>query len=123
MLNKNFCSIVPYFKIHDGKLEDFKAFIAQAISKAENEEGCLFYNYTISDDMVAHCREAYTDYKALLHHIENVGDIIGNMLKVSDLVSVEVHAPATDIDQLREPLKELNPIFYTVYEELSISTY
>jgi len=56
---KNVVSLYPWFKIHPGKIAEFKALLPRFIEMTAPETGCLFYDFTLSDD-VLHCREAYT---------------------------------------------------------------
>ena len=39
------CSIVPYFKVHEGKLEAFKALCEQFVDKTGMEPKCLYYGF------------------------------------------------------------------------------
>ncbi len=54
------CTIVPYFKAQEGKLEDFKALCKQCVEKAGKEPKCLYYGFSFDGDQ-AHCREGYED--------------------------------------------------------------
>jgi hypothetical protein len=47
-------------------------------------------------------------------HLENVGALLGEVLKISDITRLEVHATAADVEALREPLKGLNPQFFVL---------
>ena len=38
-------SIHPYFKIHEGKLDEVKALLPEFVAKVENEEAALYYNF------------------------------------------------------------------------------
>ena len=107
------CSLHPYFRIHEGKVEDFKALSRAFTAKTRTEPGCLFYCFSF-DGQDAHCREGYVDADALLFHIEHLGPEIQQSLAISDLVRIEVHATAADVAKLREPLKEMSPKFFTL---------
>jgi hypothetical protein len=50
----------------------------------------------------------------MLAHLENVGSLLGEALKLAKLVRLEVHAPASQIDKLRAPLSSLGPQFFTL---------
>ena len=41
-----------------------------------------------------------------LHHLENIGGVLEEMLTLSDLTRLEFHGPAGEIDLLREPLAQ-----------------
>src|SRR4051812_45157078 len=107
----NFVSLHPYFKVHPGKLEAFKAGFAAFVEKTVNEEKNLFYEFTVSGDEVF-CREGYVDAEGLLAHLENVGALLAEALKIADLTRLEVHGPAKELDKLREPLAHLNPAWF-----------
>lgn len=107
----NFVSLHPYFKAHPGKLETLKAAFPAFIEKTASEEKNLFYGFTINGDEIF-CREAYTDAAGLLAHLDNVGAMLAEALKVADLTRLEVHGPATELDKLKKPLAHLNPVWF-----------
>jgi quinol monooxygenase YgiN len=107
------CSIVPYFKVHDGQLAAFRALCEQFVEKTSPEPACLYYGFSFDGDQ-AHCREAYVDADGLLTHFENVGALIGQALEISELTRLEVHGPEAELQKLRQPLAELNPQFFTL---------
>ncbi|WP_029000271.1 putative quinol monooxygenase [Azohydromonas australica] len=107
------CTLVPYFKVHEGRLDDFKRLCAQFEEKTRAEPGCLHYAFSFDGDAV-HCREGYVDAQALLHHLDNVGPVLEEALKISDVTRLEVHAPAAEVEKLREPLAGLKPQFFTL---------
>jgi hypothetical protein len=107
----NFVSIHPYFKIHPGKIEAFKAAFPAFIEKTTGEEKNLFYGFTINGDEVF-CREGYTDAGGVLAHLDNVGAMLAEAFKMADLIRLELHGPATELDKLRTPLAHLNPAWF-----------
>lgn len=107
------CSLAPYFKIHEGKVDDFKGVCQAFIDKTINEPGCLYYSFSF-DGNDAHCREGYADAAALLAHLESVGAELQEALKIADITRLEVHAPAAEMAKLRGPLAGLNPQFFTL---------
>lgn len=107
------CTLVPYFKVHDGQLDTFKGLCEQFVSKTSTEEKCVHYAFSFDGDN-AHCREGYDDAEGLLAHLQNVDDILQQALKIADITRLEVHAPAAELEKLREPLSGLNPQFFTV---------
>src|SRR6266550_2197598 len=107
----NFVSLHPYFKVHPGKLEAFKAGFPAFVEKTASEEKNLFYAFTVNGDEVF-CREAYADAKGLLAHLENIGALLAEALKIADLIRIEVHGPANEREKLREPLAHLNPAWF-----------
>jgi len=113
----NFVSLHPYFKVHPGKVEAFKAAFPAFIEKTKSETKNLFYGLTINGDEVF-CREGYTDADGLLIHLENVGALLAEVLKIADLTRVEVHGPAAEIEKLKEPLAHLKPEWFVLDAEV-----
>ena len=60
-------------------------FVAKTASEDEN----LFYVFSINEDQVF-CHEAYESADGLLAHLENVGALLEEMLKMPDLTRVKV---------------------------------
>jgi quinol monooxygenase YgiN len=104
-------SLHPYFKVHPGQLDAAKALLPAFLEKTRSEPARLYYEFTINGDEVF-CREAYRDAAGTLSHLENVGALLGEMLKIADLIRLEVHGPATELDKLREPLAALKPAWF-----------
>ena len=109
-----FLTLHPYFKAHPGKLEAFTAGIADFQQKTATEKGNLFYNFTINGDEIL-CREGYESAEALLAHLENVGALLGETLKIADLTRIEVHGPAAELEKLKQPLAHLSPEWFVQY--------
>ena len=107
------CTIVPYFKIHDGQLDTFKGICEEFVNLTNNESGCLYYGFSFDGDQ-AHCREGYKNAEELLTHLDNVGALLGEALKISDLSRLEIHGPEEELVKLREPLAGLNPQFFVL---------
>jgi hypothetical protein len=107
-------SIHPYFKVHPGQLEAARALLPQFVAKTTTEPKCLYYEFTSRGDTVF-CREGYADAEGTLAHLANVGDLLGEMLKLSDLARLEIHGPAAEIEKLKGPLAEYKPEWF-VYE-------
>ena len=109
----NFVSLHPYFKVHPEKLEAFKAGFPAFVEKTAKEEKNLFYEFTVDGDEVF-CREGYADAEGLLAHLENIGALLAEALKIADLIRLEVHGPASQLEKLRGPLAHLNPAWFVV---------
>ncbi|GJM04384.1 MAG: hypothetical protein DHS20C09_03750 [marine bacterium B5-7] len=108
------CTLVPYFKVSEGKLDEFKVICEQFMEITEkNEPNCLYYGFSIKDDVV-HCREGYANAEGLLAHIENAGALLGEALKICEIARLEVHGPEAELAKLRGPLADLNPEFYVL---------
>lgn len=107
------CTIVPYFKVSDGKLGAFKALCERFVETTHAEPKCLYYGFSF-DGHDAHCREGYEDAEGALAHLENVGPLLEEALKMSELTCLEIHGPEEELAKLREPLSELKPRFFTL---------
>ena len=108
-----FVSLHPYFKVHPGKLDAFKAGFAAFVEKTKSEPKNLFYEFSVNGDEIF-CREAYADAAGLVTHLDNVGALLAEALKVADLVRLEVHGPATELEKLKAPLADLKPAWFEI---------
>jgi hypothetical protein len=114
----NFVSLHPYFKVHPGKMDAFKAGFPAFIEKTAGEEKNLFYGFSINGDEVF-CREGYTDAGGVLAHLDNVGAMLAEAFTIADLIRLELHGPANELDKLRGPLAHLNPSWFVADLERS----
>ncbi len=114
-LPTNFVTLHPYFKAHPGKLDAFTAGLPAFREKTATEEKNLFYDFTINGNEIF-CREGYDGAEALLAHLENIGALLGEALKSADLVRLEVHGPAAELEKLRQPLGHLKPQWFVLHE-------
>jgi len=105
------CTIVPYFKVQQGKLDEFKTLCVQFVETTKTEDKCLYYGFSFDGD-IAHCREGYQDAEGALLHLENVGALLEEALKISEIIRLEIHGPEKELAKMREPLAGLNPQFY-----------
>jgi hypothetical protein len=110
----NVVSIHPYFKAKPGKLAKAKAMLPKFVAKTAREKLVLYYGFTIHGNEI-HCREAYIGAKGLLAHLENVGVVLGEFLKIVNLTRVEIHGTARELAKLKRPLGHLKPTWF-VYE-------
>ena len=111
--NDTCCTIVPYFQVQSGHLDEFKALCERFVAKTEEEPDCLYYGFCF-DDHIAHCREGYANAVGLLAHLENVGALLEEAFRISEITRLEVHGPESELTKLREPLAALNPQFFTL---------
>ena len=107
------CTIVPYFKVASGELEAFKKNCEAMVTQTSNEAKCLYYGFSFDGDQ-AHCREGYEDAEGLLAHLDNVGALLEEALKIAEITRLEVHGPADELEKLREPLAKLQPQFFSL---------
>jgi quinol monooxygenase YgiN len=113
MADDTVCTLVPYFKVHPGQLDAFKAGVPAFVDRTTSEAGCVHYAFSFDGDN-AHCREGYADAAAVLAHVDNVGALLQQALTISDLVRLEVHGPEAELEKLRGPLAGLNPQYYVL---------
>ncbi len=107
------CSIVPYFKVVSGKLPAFRKLCEQFVARTKHEPKCLYYGFSFDGNQV-HCREGYQDAEGLLAHLENVGLLLDEALKIAEIMRLEIHGPETELEKLRKPLAKLKPQFFTL---------
>ena len=107
------CTIVPYFQVAEGKIEAFEQLCEQFVEQTKNESKCLYYGFSFNGNLV-HCREGYQDAEGLLIHLENIGSLFEEALKISEITRLEIHGSETELAKLREPLSKLKPQFFTL---------
>jgi hypothetical protein len=112
LLDQN-VSIHPYFKVHEGKLEDFKKLCEQFIQATAREPQCLYYGFSFHGNEV-YCREGYIGAEGLLTHLDNVGAVLNAALKISELTRLEIHGVAEELARLQAPLAHLNATYFTL---------
>jgi quinol monooxygenase YgiN len=108
---ENVVSIHPYFRVKPGKMAEAKNLLSQMVSRTATEEANLYYDFTINGDVVF-CREAYVEAEGLLKHLENVGPVLAEYLKLADVLRVEVHGTAASLGKLKGPLAGLKPEWF-----------
>ena len=107
------CTLVPYFKVPTENLSTFREMCEEFVKKTSNETKCLYYGFSFDRDQ-AHCREGYKDAEGLLTHLENVGILLEEALKIAELTRLEVHGPEGELEKLRQPLADLKPQFFVL---------
>ena len=107
------CSLVPYFKVAEGQLPAFRSLCERFVEKTLAEPKCMYYGFTFNGDRV-HCREGYADAAGVLAHLDNVGALLQEALKIAEITCLEVHGPAAELDKLRGPMGALHPQFFTL---------
>lgn len=106
-------SIHPYFKVADGKLDAFRELCEQFMAATEQEPKCLYYGFSFNGNEV-HCREGYEDAQGLLAHLNNVGALLGEALKISELARLEIHGIEEEVAKLKGPLADISPTYFTL---------
>ena len=86
----------------------------QFAARTQTEAKCRYYDFTINGDEVF-CREAYDGAEGLLAHLDNVGALLGEAMKLASLTRVEIHGPAAELEKLKGPMADLKPAWF-IYE-------
>ena len=107
----NAVSIHPYFKIKEGQMEACKNFLAQFNERVVNEEKCHYYNFTFKGDEMC-CREAYQDADGVQAHLENVGALLEEFLKIAEVTRIELHGPAEELEKLKPSFADFDPDYF-----------
>jgi hypothetical protein len=110
-LSGNVVSLHPYFKVHAGRLDEFKAALPAFVTHAAGEGANLFYDFTISGDLVF-CREMYSGAAGLFAHLENIGALLGPLMQMAELIRLEVHGPSAELEKLKGPMAHLSPTWF-----------
>ena len=111
MSHPNVVSIHPYFKAHPGKLAQFKAAMPAFVERTAGETNNLYYEFTSNGDEIF-CREGYVGAEGVLTHLDNVGPLLMEALKIADLIRLELHGPAEELEKLKGPLAHLKPAWF-----------
>jgi len=107
------CTIVPYFKVHAGKMAAFRNLCERFVARTSAEPKCLYYGWSFDGEEV-HCREGYVDAEGAVHHLENVDALLREALTIADLVRLEMHGPEAELEKLRPTVDALKPRYFTL---------
>ena len=106
--------VVARLKIHEGKFDEFKV-IAQECREIvkEKDQGTLQYDWFLNEDRTE-CvvLERYLDSNALMDHMGNLGDTLGQLLSVSNFSGEVFGNPSQELINATEGLDVV------VFEEL-----
>lgn len=106
-------SIVPYFKVSEGKLAEFKALCEQFVAQTETEPKALYYGFCFDGDQ-AHCREGYVGAEGVLTHLQNVDALLKQALQIAELTRLEIHGVESELAKLRGPLADFKPQYFAL---------
>lgn len=104
-------SVHPYFKVHAGKLAEFRAILPAMIAKVSAEPGTLAYEIGANGDEFMF-REAYAGAAGWQAHMVNTDALVAKLLQASTVTRLEVHGPAGELDKLRAQVAAMNPVWY-----------
>ena len=105
-------SLHPYFKAHEGQRDACHALLPAFVEMTQPDGDCLYYEFTSHEDNLF-CREAYTTATAALAHLDTVGPLLGEMLKIADLTRLEIHGPEAELEIMKPVLAGLNPTWFS----------
>jgi len=109
----NVISIHPYFKVKPGKLDAFKAALPAIVKAVATEKKCAYFDFSVSGNIV-YCREAYFGADGVSEHVANVGPLLPTLFALAELMRIEVHGPAAELEKLKTgALASLKPAWFT----------
>ncbi len=104
-------SIHPYFKVKPGRMTEARRILDQFVARTKTEPKALYYDFTICGDTIF-CREAYLGAAGALAHLENIGGVLAEFLQHVDVVRLEIHGAAAELEPIRGAVGALNPEWY-----------
>jgi hypothetical protein len=115
MAQDNIVAPAPYFKVQPDKIAEFKTLCERMVQKTSTEPGALYCGFGFDGDE-AYSREAYQDADAWLAHLGNIGEIFGEMLKVSSITRLEFTGSEPELAKVRKALADMGmqAKFFTV---------
>ena len=108
--------ITSRLKIHEGKLDAFKKLANECIvAVKEKEKNTLQYDWFFNEDQTE-CvvREKFKDSDAVMVHIGNVGDLVGQMIAISEYLTPEIYGNPSE--EVLEAAAPLHPRIYSFYQ-------
>jgi quinol monooxygenase YgiN len=110
---------IARFKIHEGKLDEFKRLSAQAMEIVRAKDpGTLQYDTYFNDDQ-SECvvLERFRDSEALIKHGDNLADLVPEILAIVSVVHGELLGEPNA--ELRERLAGSDvPQLFTLYQSM-----
>ena len=104
-------SIHPYFRVRAGHMDQAKVLLRRFVEATQPDPACLYYDFTIREDVV-HCREAYVGADGLIGHLGQVGGVLEEFLKIAELVRLEIHGAASELEKLQGPFGHMSPEWF-----------
>jgi len=105
-------TIVPYFTVPDGKMEEFKAGFKDfyKYTKRGTSE-CIYYNFAVSGNVV-HCREGYKSGAGALAHLGDVKAQLDAAVAMSAKVDLHLMGPGKELKKCKEAFEPLGTTFW-----------
>ncbi len=100
--------VLARFKIHEGKLTEFKQGADKCVLVTQKEPGALMYDWFIDEEnLMCTVVETYKDSEATMAHVGNIQESLTHLMTMSDF-SGEVFGNASD--ELKAALKGMNVV-------------
>ncbi len=115
------CTIMPYFKVLGGDLDNFKKLCGYWFEETNKEPDCLSCDFSFNGNIV-HFREIYKNADAVLNHFDNIGDLLFEALTIAQLIRLEIHGSEEELAKLRQPLANMHPQFFIYFDVVSPDT-
>ena len=111
--NDTCCTIAPYFKVQDGKLDVFKELCERFVETTRaSPDVCITVSVLAPiSPTVGRVTKTPTPY---WHTFRTSGALLEEMPQSAEIVKLQIHGPEEELAKLREPLSELNPEFFTL---------
>ncbi len=109
--------VIARFKIHDGKLEEFKNWASTCKEAVQQKDpGTLEYDWYFNNSQTE-CvvRETYSDSNAVMAHMGNLGELLAQGTELADL-SLEIYGDPSE--ELSNAAAGLNPAVYSYFQGL-----
>lgn len=106
------------FLIHEGKEDEFKNIANQCLKIVNEKEKdtTLQYDWYFNEEgNECVIRETYADSKAIMLHLGNLGELIGQFLQIADFYPEIYGNPSREFLQAVEGM---NPKIYSFYQGL-----
>jgi quinol monooxygenase YgiN len=105
------------FKIPSDKVEYCKKIAEECVTTVkQNEKDALQYDWFINPEQTEIVvRETYTDSNAVLAHLGNVGELLGQLLSISDFEG-EIYGNMSE--ELKHALAGMNIKVYSFFQGL-----
>lgn len=104
------------FTLQDGQQAAAKKIVDEMIALVEaTEQGALNYQWYFNESETrCYCMEQYINSKAMLLHLENVGLLLGEMLKISSVTRLEIFGALSE--EAHAAAASFGASFYTSYD-------
>ncbi len=110
----NCVSIHPYFTVPAEKIDQARSYLERFVALTQSEPHCLYYGFSIDGNQI-HCREGYVGGEAVLAHLENVGELLGEFIEsLATVTRLEVHGVAHEIEKIKEALAPFEPQYFVL---------